>query len=294
MIAIIAEKPSVGQDIARVIGATEKKNGYMAGNGYLVTWALGHLVSLAMPSAYGYGKASHEDLPMLPEPFQLVVRQIKTDRGMVTDIGAAKQLKVIDEVFSKCDSIIVATDAGREGELIFRYIYHYLGYTKPFKRLWISSLTDEAIRAGMSNLKNGEAYDALYNAADCRAKADWLVGMNASRALALASGMPNNSLGRVQTPTLAMICSRYKRRTVILFLHLIGNCISHLNAWASSVSSHILRTSRARSRQRRHTHDSRPTQRHSSRRWSASVPTSRHRYCTTLPHCRRTATRITI
>lgn len=210
MIAIIAEKPSVGQDIARVIGATEKKDGYMAGNGYLVTWALGHLVSLAMPSAYGYGKASHEDLPMLPEPFQLVVRQIKTDRGMVTDIGAAKQLKVIDEVFSKCDSIIVATDAGREGELIFRYIYHYLGYTKPFKRLWISSLTDEAIRAGMSNLKDGEAYDALYNAADCRAKADWLVGMNASRALALASGMPNNSLGRVQTPTLTMICSRYK------------------------------------------------------------------------------------
>ena len=210
MIAIIAEKPSVGQDIARVIGATEKKDGYMAGNGYLVTWALGHLVSLAMPSAYGYGKASHEDLPMLPEPFQLVVRQIKTDRGMVTDIGAAKQLKVIDEVFSKCDSIIVATDAGREGELIFRYIYHYLGYTKPFKRLWISSLTDEAIRAGLSNLKDGEAYDSLYHAADCRAKADWLVGMNASRALALASGMPNNSLGRVQTPTLAMICSRYK------------------------------------------------------------------------------------
>ena len=184
MIAIIAEKPSVGQDIARIIGATEKKDGYMAGNGYLVTWALGHLVSLAMPSAYGYGKASHEDLPMLPEPFQLVVRQIKTDRGMVTDIGAAKQLKLIDEVFSKCDSIIVATDAGREGELIFRYIYHYLGYTKPFKRLWISSLTDEAIRAGMSNLKDGEAYDSLYHAADCRAKADWLVGMNASRALA--------------------------------------------------------------------------------------------------------------
>ncbi len=210
MIAIIAEKPSVGRDIARVIGATEKKDGYMAGNGYLVTWALGHLVSLAMPSAYGYGKASHENLPMLPDPFRFVVRQIKTDRGMVTDIGSAKQLKVIDDVFSKCDSIIVATDAGREGELIFRYIYHYLGYTKPFKRLWISSLTDEAIRAGMSNLKDGEEYDSLYHAADCRAKADWLVGMNASRALAVASGMSNNSLGRVQTPTLAMICSRYK------------------------------------------------------------------------------------
>ena len=178
MIAIIAEKPSVGQDIARVIGATEKKDGYMAGNGYLVTWALGHLVSLAMPQTYGFGKASPENLPMLPEPFQLVVRQIKTDRGMVTDIGAAKQLKIIDDVFSKCDSIIVATDAGREGELIFRYIYHYLGYTKPFKRLWISSLTDEAIRAGMNNLKDGEAYDSLYHVADCRAKADWLVGMN--------------------------------------------------------------------------------------------------------------------
>ena len=210
MIAIIAEKPSVGQDIARVIGATEKKDGYMAGNGYLVTWALGHLVSLAMPAAYGYGRTSPEDLPMLPEPFQLVVRQIKTDRGMVTDIGAAKQLKVIDEVFSKCDSIIVATDAGREGELIFRWIYHYLGYTKPFKRLWISSLTDKAIRTGMENLKDGGEYDSLYHAADCRAKADWLVGMNASRALAMASGMANNSLGRVQTPTLAMICSRYK------------------------------------------------------------------------------------
>lgn len=210
MIAIIAEKPSVGQDIARVIGATEKKDGYMAGNGYLVTWALGHLISLAMPSAYGYGKASHEDLPMLPEPFRLVVRQIKTDRGMITDIGAARQLKVIDDVFSRCDSIIVATDAGREGELIFRYIYHYLGYTKPFKRLWISSLTDEAIRKGLENLKSGEEYDSLYHAADCRAKADWLVGMNASRALAVASGLPNSSLGRVQTPTLAMICSRYK------------------------------------------------------------------------------------
>lgn len=210
MIAIIAEKPSVGQDIARVIGATEKKDGYMAGNGYLVTWALGHLVSLAMPQAYGYAKTTAEDLPMHPEAFRLVVRQIKTDRGMVTDIGAAKQLKIIDEVFSKCDSIIVATDAGREGELIFRHIYHYLGYTKPFKRLWISSLTDEAIRKGLESLKSGEEYDSLYHAADCRAKADWLVGMNASRALAIASGLPNISLGRVQTPTLAMICSRFK------------------------------------------------------------------------------------
>lgn len=153
-----------------MLGATEKKDGYMSGNGYLVTWASGHLVSLATPSTYGYGKASHKDLPIFPEPFRLVVRQIKTDRGLVTDISASKQLKIIDEVFGRCDSIIVATDAGREGELIFRYIYQYLGYTKPFKRLWISSLTDEAIITGMDNLKNGNAYDSLYHAADSRAK----------------------------------------------------------------------------------------------------------------------------
>mgnify|MGYP000758504437 FL=1 len=209
MIAIITEKPSVGQDIARVIGANIRKDGYCTGNGYMVTWALGHLVSLAMPGAYGYDRAEPESLPMLPDPFRLVVRQIHTDRGMVTDIVAAKQLKIIDDVFSKCDSIIVATDAGREGELIFRYIYDYLGYTKPFRRLWISSLTDEAIRAGMADLHDGRKYDSLHAAADCRAKADWLVGMNASRALACVSGVFNSSIGRVQTPTLAMVCSRF-------------------------------------------------------------------------------------
>lgn len=210
MKAIIAEKPSVGMDIARVVGATEKKDGYCIGNGYMVTWALGHLVSLALPGTYGYTKTAADDLPMIPEPFRLVARQIKTAKGMVTDITANKQLKTIDEVFSKCDSIIVATDAGREGELIFRWIYAYLGYTKPFQRLWISSLTDEAIREGMENLRDGSDYDSLYAAADSRAKADWLVGMNASRALAIASGSANSSIGRVQTPTLAMICARFK------------------------------------------------------------------------------------
>ncbi len=210
MKAIIAEKPSVGMDIARIVGATEKKDGYCTGNGYMVTWALGHLVSLALPGTYGYTKTAAEDLPMLPDPFRLVSRQVRTDRGMVTDMAASKQLRVIDEVFSKCDSIIVATDAGREGELIFRWIYAYLGYTKPFQRLWISSLTDEAIREGMANLKDGSDYDSLHAAADSRAKADWLVGMNASRALAIASGSANNSIGRVQTPTLAMICARFK------------------------------------------------------------------------------------
>ena len=153
MIAIIAEKPSVGQDIARVVGATEKKDGYIVGNGYMVTWALGHLVSLALPDAYGYTRTAAEDLPMIPDPFRLVVRQVRTDRGMVTDIAAGRQLKVISEVLTGCESIIVATDAGREGELIFRWIYSYLGCTKPFKRLWISSLTDEAIREGMASLK---------------------------------------------------------------------------------------------------------------------------------------------
>ena len=210
MKAIIAEKPSVGMDIARVVGATEKKDGYCTGNGYMVTWALGHLVSLALPGTYGYTKTAAEDLPMIPEPFRLVARQIKTAKGMVTDMTANKQLKTIDEVFSKCDRIIVATDAGREGELIFRWIYDYLGYTKPFQRLWISSLTDEAIREGMANLRDGSDYDSLYAAADSRAKADWLVGINASRALAIASGSANSSIGRVQTPTLAMICARFK------------------------------------------------------------------------------------
>ena len=210
MIAIIAEKPSVGMDIARVVGADTRNDGYCSGNGYMVTWALGHLVSLAMPDTYGYTKTAAENLPMLPDPFRLVSRQMRTDRGMVTDIAASKQLKVIESVFNRCDSIIVATDAGREGELIFRWIYDFLGCTKPFRRLWISSLTDEAIRKGLEELKDGSEYDSLYAAADSRAKADWLVGINASQALAIASGTFNQSLGRVQTPTLAMICARFK------------------------------------------------------------------------------------
>ena len=127
MKAIIAEKPSVGMDIARVVGATEKMDGYCTGNGYMVTWALGHLVQLALPGTYGYTKTTAADLPMLPDPFRLVSRLIRTDRGTVTDLAASRQLKIIEGVFSRCESIIVATDAGREGELIFRWIYDYLG-----------------------------------------------------------------------------------------------------------------------------------------------------------------------
>lgn len=210
MIAIIAEKPSVGQDIARVVGAARKKEGYREGNGYAVTWALGHLISLAMPEAYGHTGDGKQELPVVPDDFRLAVRQVRTDRGMITDLAAAKQLRIIEKVFGRCESIIVATDAGREGELIFRLIYDYLKPGKPFRRLWISSLTDEAIRGGLARLRDGHEYDSLYDAAFCRAKADWLVGMNASRALGAVSGTPNNSIGRVQTPTLAMICSRYR------------------------------------------------------------------------------------
>ncbi len=120
MIAIIAEKQSIGREIARIVGAAEAKDGYMEGNGYSVTWALGHLVQLALPGTYGYTRTSGDNLPLLPDPFQLVIRQRKTDRGMATDPVAAKQIRTIDSVFSRCNTIIVATDAGREGELIFR------------------------------------------------------------------------------------------------------------------------------------------------------------------------------
>ena len=205
---IIAEKPSVARDIARIVGATSKQDGYMEGCGYVVTWAMGHLIALAMPETYGFSAYKAEDLPIRPNPFQLVVRQVRKDKEYVSDPAALKQLKVIRSCFDKADRIIVATDAGREGELIFRYIYHHLGCRKPFDRLWISSLTDKAIREGLSNLKPGNCYDNLYHSAKARSEADWLVGINASRALSIAR-KGGYSLGRVQTPTLAMVCRRY-------------------------------------------------------------------------------------
>ena len=205
---IIAEKPSVARDIARIVGATSKQDGYMEGCGYVVTWAMGHLIALAMPEAYGFSAYKREDLPIRPYPFQLVVRQVRKDKEYVSDPAALKQLKVIRSCFDKADRIIVATDAGREGELIFHYIYQHLGCRKPFDRLWISSLTDKAIREGLSNLKPGSHYDNLYYSAKARSEADWLVGINASRALSIAR-KGGYSLGRVQTPTLAMVCRRY-------------------------------------------------------------------------------------
>ena len=215
---IIAEKPSVARDIARIVGASNKQEGYLAstpsadfqleGSDYVVTWAMGHLIALAMPEAYGFSAYKAEDLPIRPNTFQLVVRQGRKDKEYISDPAALKQLKVIRSCFDKADRIIVATDAGREGELIFRYIYQYLDCKKPFERLWISSLTDKAIREGLSNLKPGSHYDNLYHSAKARSEADWLVGINASRALSIAR-KGGYSLGRVQTPTLAMVCRRY-------------------------------------------------------------------------------------
>ena len=209
MKAVIAEKPSVAREIATLLGATEKRDGYLTGNGYQITWALGHLVTLAMPEDYGVQGFQREALPILPAPFLLTVRKIKKDKSHVPDNGALKQLKIIEQVIGRCDSIIVATDAGREGELIFRYIYEYLKCRKPFERLWISSLTEKAIKQGFDNLKAGSDFDGLYRAGQGRSRADWLVGINASQALSISAGRGVYSLGRVQTPTLALICKRY-------------------------------------------------------------------------------------
>ena len=209
-ITIIAEKPSVARDIAAIVGANNRADGYLHGGGYAVTWAFGHLVQLAMPEEYGAVGFNREHLPIIPDSFKLVVRQVRDGKTYKSDSGAAKQLKIIGKLFEECDSIVVATDAGREGELIFRYIYNYLGCHKPFERLWISSLTDSAIREGLKSLKEGVDYDNLYEAARSRSEADWLVGINASQALTLSAGGGVYSLGRVQTPTLKMICERYR------------------------------------------------------------------------------------
>ena len=209
MKAVIAEKPSVAREIAALLGASEKKDGYLTGNGYFVTWAFGHLVGLGMPEDYGIIGFEKASLPILPNPFLLTVRKQKRDGSYVIDPGALKQLKVIEMVIGRSEKIIVATDAGREGELIFRYIYEYLKCNKPFERLWISSLTDKAIKLGLDNLKPGSEFDELFLAAQCRSRADWLVGINASQALSISQGDGTYSLGRVQTPVLALICRRF-------------------------------------------------------------------------------------
>lgn len=209
MKTIIAEKPSVAKEIAHIVGADKREEGYMQGNGYYVTWAFGHLVQPAMPETYGMKGFHAENLPVIPDPFVLVPRQVKTENGYKPDAGVLAQIKIIGKLFDSSERIIVATDAGREGELIFRYLYAYLGCRKPFDRLWISSLTDTAIREGLRNLTDGKEYDNLYHAAKARSEADWLVGINGTQALTIAAGRGTYSVGRVQTPTLGMVCERY-------------------------------------------------------------------------------------
>lgn len=209
MKTIIAEKPSVAKEIAHIVGADKREEGYMQGNGYYVTWAFGHLVQPAMPETYGMKGFHAENLPVISAPFVLVPRQVKTENGYKPDAGVLAQIKIIGKLFDSSERIIVATDAGREGELIFRYLYAYLGCRKPFDRLWISSLTDTAIREGLQNLRDGKEYDYLYHAAKARSEADWLVGINGTQALTIAAGRGTYSVGRVQTPTLGMVCERY-------------------------------------------------------------------------------------
>lgn len=205
MKVVLAEKPSVGKAIASVLGAKASKDGYMEGNGYIVTWAYGHLVGLAPPDHYlGHKEWKKEDLPIIPDEFIYL--------PIISDPGIKKQYNTIKRLFlaSETEHVICATDAGREGEAIFRYIYDTTGCKKKVKRLWISSLTEKAIKDGFSQLREGEEFDKLYDSAKARAEADWLVGDNATRALTLA--VHNNqvlSIGRVQTPTLAMVCARY-------------------------------------------------------------------------------------
>ena len=197
---VIAEKPSVAQSIAKVIGATNREDGFMEGNGYLVSWCVGHLIELASPEFYHekYEKWRYEDLPILPESWEYQISE-----------ATKKQFKLLKDLMNRDDvaSLIEATDAGREGELIFRLVYHQAKCTKPFERLWISSMEDSAIVEGFANLKSGTEYDALYEAALSRERADWIVGMNATRLFSTLYGQTLN-VGRVMTPTLAMLVTR--------------------------------------------------------------------------------------
>ena len=197
---VLAEKPSVAMSLSKVIGATKRGDGYMEGNGYLVSWCVGHLVELSQPDAYDekYARWRYDDLPILPEQWQYQV-----------SASTKKQFGILKKLMQRKDveSLVCATDAGREGELIFRLVYHQCGCQKPVERLWISSMEDSAIREGFENLRPGTEYDALYEAALCRERADWIVGINATRLFSCLYGQTLN-VGRVMTPTLAMVVMR--------------------------------------------------------------------------------------
>ena len=197
---VLAEKPSVAQSLAKVLGANKRCDGYLEGNGYIVSWCVGHLVELAQPEAYDerYGKWTYGDLPILPDDWKYEV-----SAGTRKQFGILKKLMARDDVAS----LVCATDAGREGELIFRLVYHQAGCRKPFERLWISSMEDQAIKDGFAHLEPSTKYDALYEAALCRERADWIVGMNATRLFSCLYHQTLN-VGRVMTPTLAMVVMR--------------------------------------------------------------------------------------
>ena len=197
---VICEKPSVAKSIASALGVTSRADGYFEGNGHLISWCIGHLVGLADAAAYDdrYKKWRYEDLPILPNPFRYVVSEEK-----------AAQFHILRSLMERPDvtELVNACDAGREGELIFRLVYEAAGCSKPFSRLWISSMEDAAIREGFSDLRPGADYDPLYQSALCRQKADWLIGINASRLFSVLYHRTLN-VGRVQTPTLAMLADR--------------------------------------------------------------------------------------
>lgn len=197
---VLAEKPSVAQSLSKVLGANKREDGYLEGNGYIVSWCVGHLVELAQPEVYDarYGKWNYADLPIFPDEWKYEVSP-----------GTKKQFGILKKLMAREDvtSLVCATDAGREGELIFRLVYHKAGCKKPFERLWISSMEDSAIREGFENLRSGSEYDTLYEAALCRERADWIVGINATRLFSTLYGQTLN-IGRVMTPTLAMVVMR--------------------------------------------------------------------------------------
>ena len=197
---VIAEKPSVAANIAAALGVKEKQDGYIEGAGYLISWCVGHLIGLAEAAAYGeqYKKWSYDSLPILPQEWKYTVAK---DKG--------KQFKILKELMYRADvsEVVNACDAGREGELIFRFVYEMAGCKKPMRRLWISSMESEAIRRGFENLQDGRDYDALFASALCRAKADWLIGINATRLFSVLYQHTLN-VGRVQTPTLKMLVDR--------------------------------------------------------------------------------------
>lgn len=227
---VIAEKPSVAQSIAVVLGATQRKDGYLEGNEYLVSWCVGHLVELAQPESYeeAWKKWSYESLPIIPQEWQ---HEVKSDTKAQYQI--LKKLMHDDRV----DAVVCATDAGREGELIFRLTYNMAGCRKPMKRLWISSMEESAIRDGFHNLRPGSDYDNLYHSALCRQEADWLVGINGTRLFTVLYGGKALKVGRVQTPTLAMLVDRESKimnfkKEAYYMAHIMGNGLD-------AVSEHI-------------------------------------------------------